>query len=66
MATTLDEVRSYMGSLGWSDGGNPGSVKRNADNQVIAHYHDDTWIADVERASAELMRLLHGHQRSWT
>ena len=44
MTTTLDEVRSFMSYLGWSDGGNPGSVKRDAGGNLIAHYHDDAWI----------------------
>jgi hypothetical protein len=60
MPTTLDEVRSYMGFLGWSDGGSPGSVKRDANGKVIAHYRDNAWMADIERACVELMRLCVG------
>jgi len=58
MPTTLDEVRSFMSFFGWSDGGNPGSVKRDAGGNVIAHYHDGAWIEDIERACA-MMCLLH-------
>ena len=63
MITTLDEVRSFMSFLGWSDGGNPGSVKRDASDKVIAHYHDDAWIDDIERA-CEMMCLLFGIERT--
>lgn len=54
---TLREVKSYMSWWGWSDGGNPGSVKRDADNKIIAHHGDMTWIVDVERACDTLKRL---------
>ena len=47
-----------MSFFGWSDGGNPGSVKRDAGGNVIAHYHDGAWIEDIERACA-MMCLLH-------
>jgi hypothetical protein len=59
MSTTLDEVRSYMSFWGWSDGGNPGSTKRDAANNVIARHGDDTWMADVELACVTLMRLVN-------
>ena len=52
-----------MSSLGWSDGGNPASVKRDASDKVIAHYHDDVWIDDIERA-CEMMCLLYGIERT--
>jgi hypothetical protein len=52
-----------MSFLGWSDGGNPGSVKRDASDKVIAHYHDDASIDDIERA-CEMMCLLYGIERT--
>jgi len=58
MSTTLDEVRSYMSFFGWSDGGNPGSVKRDVNNKIIAFYQDATWMADVERACVTLIHLV--------
>jgi hypothetical protein len=62
MTTTLDEVREVMSFLGWSDDGNPGSVMRDASDKVIAHYHDDAWIDDIERA-CEMMCSLYGIER---
>ncbi len=53
----LDDVKSYMEFWGWSNGGEPGSVKRDADGQVIARHGGAQWIADVERACATLERL---------
>jgi hypothetical protein len=57
MSTALDLVKSYMSLWGWSDAGNPGSVKRDADNKIIARHGDAVWIADVQLACASLIRL---------
>lgn len=62
---TLKEIRSWMNFMGWSDGGNPGSFKRNADGSIVARHGDTTWINDVqdacdrterEAAKAEVLR----------
>jgi hypothetical protein len=57
MSASLDAVKSYMGTRGWSDGGGPGSVKRDAHGKVVAGYGDATWIADIEEACVALVRL---------
>jgi hypothetical protein len=44
----LDGVKSWMSFIGWTDGGSPGSVKRDANNKVVAHHGDATWIEDVQ------------------
>lgn len=44
----LDNVKSWMSFMGWRDGGGPGSVKKDADDKVIAYHGDATWIADVQ------------------
>jgi hypothetical protein len=54
---TLKEVKSYMNFWGWTNSGSPGSVKLDADEKVIAHHGDATWLADVERACDTLKRL---------
>lgn len=48
--TILSEVQSWMRFWGWSAGGEPGSIKRDANGAVIARHGDQTWKADVERA----------------
>ena len=57
MHTSLDLVRCLMTSWGWSDGGDPGSVKRDARNKVIARHGDATWATDVESACVRLRKL---------
>jgi hypothetical protein len=47
---TLKEVKSWMNWWGWTDGGAPGSVKKDADGKVVAHHGDATWIDDVQEA----------------
>jgi hypothetical protein len=54
---TLSEVKSYMEWWGWTHGGEPGSVKRDASGEVTARHGDAQWIADVEKACATLERL---------
>ena len=54
---TLREVKSYMNFWGWTDQGNPGSVKKDVDGKVIAHHGDATWISDVDRACDIIKRL---------
>jgi hypothetical protein len=53
----LDEVKSYMEFWGWSNGGGPGSVKRDADGMIIAEHGGAEWIKDVDEACAVLDRL---------
>lgn len=53
----LADVKSYMEFWGWSNGGGPGSVKRDADSKVIAQHGDAQWIADVDEACNTLDRL---------
>lgn len=61
----LDEIKRWMKFIGWTDGGNPGSVKKDADGEIVAHHGDATWVEDVqdccrkaeaEAAKAELLR----------
>ena len=54
---TLREVKSYMEFWGWTNGGNPGSVKHDLEKQIIAHHGDATWIADVDKACDTIKRL---------
>lgn len=54
---TLREVKSWMNWWGWTDGGNPGSVKKDADGKIIAHHGDMTWIDDVQEACDTIERL---------
>ena len=65
MSDILDGVKIWMRYIGWTDGGAPGSTKRDADDTVIAHYGDATWIENVQscvdrvmaqKAKAELER----------
>lgn len=53
---TLDLIRDQMTALGWEDGGQPGSAKRDADGNVIAHAGSDEWMADVELAGEHVER----------
>jgi hypothetical protein len=46
----LKNVQSWMNWWGWSDGGNPGSVKRDAEGNVTARHGDAQWQRDVEYA----------------
>ena len=57
MTSSLDLVKRYMSSWGWSDGGAPGSVKRDANKNTVAFHGDMTWQADVELACVALMSL---------
>lgn len=52
----LSEVQSWMAFFGWTDRGNPGSVKHDAYGKTIAEHGDITWIADVEDACARVER----------
>lgn len=56
----LDDVKSWMGFMGWTDGGSPGSVKRDAEGKTVAKAGDNTWVADVEEAieKAERQRIV--------
>lgn len=53
----LNDVKGYMEFWGWSDGGGPGSVKRDDGGRMIAKHGDAQWQTDVEMACATLMRL---------
>lgn len=44
----LDGVKSWMSFEGWTDGGNPGSVKKDQHGNIIARHGDATWVTDVE------------------
>lgn len=55
--STLDDVKKWMTFWGWSDGGNPGSAKRDDAGNVIAFHGDATWIKDVEEAADKSERL---------
>lgn len=57
--STLDDVKSYMEFWGWKNGGNPGSVKLDADDKVIAIHGGATWISDVEEACQILKWIAH-------
>jgi acyl-CoA reductase-like NAD-dependent aldehyde dehydrogenase len=52
----VDEVKSWMSFYGWDNGGAPGSVKRDADGQVIARHGYEEWSADVEKAIEAVKR----------
>lgn len=54
---TLTEVKSYMQWWGWTNGGNPGSVKQDLNGKTIAHHGDMTWIEDVEKACDTIKRI---------
>lgn len=54
---TLREVKSYMEWWGWSNGGSPGSVKRDVDDKVVAQHGDAVWIADVDKACDTIKRI---------
>lgn len=62
---TLANVKSWMSWYGWTDKGNPGSVKKDADGHIIARHGDAVWIADVEEAIAadERERIVHEIER---
>ncbi len=55
-ADCLREVRSWMTFLGWEDGGNPGSVKKSGDGQVVATHGDATWIRDCDATVDRLLK----------
>jgi hypothetical protein len=52
----LDDVKSWMTWMGWTDGGGPGSQKLDADGQPQARHGDAIWIADVQEACAKAER----------
>lgn len=54
---TLREVKSYMSFWGWTNDGNPGSIKKDVDGKTIAHYGDPAWIEDVDKACDTIKRL---------
>jgi hypothetical protein len=56
-SAALRDVKSYMEWWGWTDGGSPGSVKKDYDGHVIARHGDAQWIRDVDEACATLRRL---------
>jgi hypothetical protein len=58
MSQAVDLVRCYMSLWGWSDGGDPGSVKQDANDIVVACHGDKTWHADVELACVALTCLM--------
>jgi hypothetical protein len=53
----LNDVKSYMEFWGWTNGGNPGSIKHDVEKKIVAYYGDATWIDDVQRACDTLKRL---------
>lgn len=55
--TALDEIKKWMEFYGWKNGGNPGSVKMDANDKVCAIHGDATWIKDVEEACAAAERV---------
>lgn len=55
----LTDVRSYLSFWGWTDYGNQGSIKLDADQNIIARHGDAQWIADVDKALNTLDRLRH-------
>lgn len=52
----LDEIKRWMTFIGWTDGGNPGSVKKDAHGMTIAAHGDATWIEDVQDCCARAER----------
>lgn len=62
--TALDDVKEYMEFWGWTNGGNPGSVKKDSRGQVIAIHGDKNWAADVENACATLKRISERAERN--
>lgn len=57
MSANLREIKSYMTFWGWTNSGGPGAMKFDADDKIIAHHGDATWVADVEKASTTIARL---------
>lgn len=43
----LDRVKSWMGFFGWTNGGGPGSVLRDAAGTFVADYGSQRWKRDV-------------------
>lgn len=54
--SVLTDIQKWMTFFGWSNGGNPGSAKRDTEGNIIARHGDATWIADVEEACASAER----------
>lgn len=63
MNSALKEVKSWMGFMGWTDGGQPGSIKKDAAGQRIAGHGDSTWITDVEDACDKCERGRENERR---
>lgn len=55
--SALDDVKGYMEFWGWTNGGSPGSVKRDSRDQIIARHGDAIWAADVENACNTIKRI---------
>lgn len=53
---TVAKVMSWMSFWGWTNGGQPGSVKVNADGKTIAVHGDGVWSADVTSAQIRVER----------
>jgi hypothetical protein len=46
----LQDVKGWMSWWGWTNDGEPGSVKKDADGNVIGRHGDPLWQRDVEYA----------------
>jgi hypothetical protein len=53
---TLDEVKKWMTFFGWTDGGAPGSVKRDAGGRQVTAHGTSEWIKDMEDACERVER----------
>lgn len=63
---TLGEIQRDMAFMGWK--GDPASGfshKEDADGNIVARHHDETWEKDCEEACSRVARLavLHEIQR---
>lgn len=56
MNQALKDVQSWMSFMGWTNGGQPGSIKTDAAGQQCAAHGDNTWVKDVEDACAKCQR----------
>lgn len=54
----LSQVKSWMQFWGWTNGGGPGSVKHDANGEVVARHGDGNWNYDINKAIARDERAM--------
>lgn len=58
---TLSQVKRWMTFFGWTNEGGPGSVKRDADDRIVARFQDATWCVDLDEAQRHADRELNAY-----